>query len=571
VIDINLRKDAKPNGRIYLSIGQGYRDKNGKSKSKTIKSIGYVDEFLSQYADPIAHFEEVVKKMNEEDLESKKPELMYFDKSIKLEPGVSERNIGYAAFSKIYHELNIDKFYGSRQRSTKAEYNINSIVKLLVYSRLLDPGSKKRAYEKREWYFEKMDFSLDDVYRSLVHIGKYGDDLQVWMHERILANYGRDMTFVYYDVTNYHFEIDDEDEMLRKGVSKNHRPDPIVQMGLLMDNNGVPMTYDLFPGNQNDCKTLVPILANVRRRFNVGKTVVVADKGMNTGSNAYYIANRRGWYIFSQTVRGGTKELKKYVLDSNGYVSVGTEYKVKSRQFTREVEIEQGEEKPTITVTISEKQVVFYSEKYNKKAKKDREKAIQKAKDIVKDPKRFKKYNTHGAAKYIGNLEYDEETGEIMKTKNKIYFDEEKLKEDEKYDGYYLIVTNCFNKDDKWVVEKYRGLWQIEETFKVSKSDLEARPVYVKRWEHIKAHFLICFVALTIIRLLQNRLSGKYYPTKIIESLSRACCAHIDTNRYMAYYYNEVLDDIGKTLDIDFDKKFMVLSDIRKLIGDTKK
>jgi len=571
VIGINLRIDPKPNGRIYLSIGHGYRDQNKKSKSITIKSLGYVDELISQYPDPIAHFREEVKKMNIEAAEKKEAEIVYFDKTIKLQSGATEKNVGYAALSKIYHELDLDKFFASRQRGKKVEYNINSIMKLLTYSRILAPGSKKKAYERRNWFFDKMDFSLDDVYRSLTLIQKMSDALQVWIHERILTNYGRDTTFAYYDVTNYHFEIDDEDDNLRKGVSKNHRPDPIVQMGLLIDNNNVPLSFDLFPGNLNDCKTLLPILKNVRQKFNIGKMVIVADKGMNTGSNAYYIANGRGWYIFSQTVRGGTKELKKFVLDNTGYTNVGTGYKMKSRQFTRCVEIEQEEGLPPIKAEISEKQVVFYSEKYNKKAKQDREKAIQKAQAIVKDPTKFKKYNTHGAAKYIENLEYDAETGEIINTKSKIFFNIKKLEEDELYDGYYLIVTNCFDKPDEWAVEKYHGLWQIEDAFKVTKSDLEARPVNVRLWDHIQAHFLICFVALTIIRLLQNRLLGKHYSTKIIESLSRACCAHIDTNRYMSYYYDDVLDDIGKSLGIDFSTKFMKLSDIRKLLGDTKK
>ena len=526
---------------------------------------------MSQFSDPIAHFEGVVSKMNKEAKEVNASEIMYFDKSIKLETGASEKNIGYAAYSKIYHELELDRFFNSRQRSLNVEFNINSIVKLLVYSRLLVPGSKKKAHENRKRYFDKMDFSLDDVYRSLSHIHKMTDALQVWMHEKITAQYGRDTTFAYYDVTNYHFEIDEEDDNRRKGVAKNHRPDPLVQMGLLMDNNNVPMTYELFPGNLNDCKTLLPILVHVRRKFNVGKMVIVADKGMNTGSNAYYIANGRGWYIFSQTVRGGTKELKKFVLDKKGYADVGTEYKVKSRQFTREIEIEQEDGQPPIKATLSEKQVVFYSEKYDKKAKRDREKTIQKARDVVADPKRFKKYNTYGAAKYIGNLEYDQKTGEFIKTKSRIYFDEKKLKEDEMLDGYYLIVTNCFNKPDDWVVEKYRGLWKIEDAFKVTKTDLEARPVYVTLWEHIQAHFSTCFVALVIMRLLQNRISWKHYSSSIVESLSKACVAHIDTNRYMSYYYDDVIDDIGKALNIDFRTKFMKLSDIRTLIGNTKK
>ena len=568
---MNLRKDTKKNGRVYLSIGHGYRDKDGKVKSKTVKTLGYVDSLMEQYPDPIAHFEEVVRQMNKEAENDKKADVILFDRHEELEIGATERNLGYAALSAIYHELEIDVFTNNHQRGLKVEYSINSIMRLLVYARVLRPGSKRRAYGMRGWFFDKSDFSLDDVYRSLEYIAKMKDTLQLWVHEHILSKCGRDTTFVYYDVTNYYFEIDEEDEMRRNGVCKEHRPDPIVQMRLFMDNDGIPMSYRLFPGNNNDCTVLVPHMAAIRQQYNVGKMVIVADKGMNTANNVYYISNGRGWYIFSQTVRGGSKELKEYVLKGDGYVWSGEDYKSKSRQFTRHVKISQGDGKPPIEADISEKQVVFYSRDYDKKAKRDREKAVRKAKDIVANPSGFNKYNTYGAAKYVDNLEFDADTGEIVKTASVLRFNESKLMEDEKYDGYYMIVTNCFNKPDGWVIEKYRGLWQIEETFKITKSDLEARPVFLSRWNHIEAHFLICFIALTIIRILQKRLGGKHPVPKLIESLSRACCAHIDANRYMGCYYDAVLKDVGDALGIDFSKKYRTLSDIRKLIGDTKK
>jgi transposase len=338
-----------------------------------------------------------------------------------------------------------------------------------------------------------------------------------------------------------------------------------------MDSNGIPMAYKLFPGNNNDCTTLIPMLSNIRQKYGVGKMAIVADKGMNTSKNVYYISNGRGWYIFSQKVRGGAKELLDYVLNGSGYKKQGDGFKIKSRQFTRHVKIEQENGRPPIEADISEKQVVFYSRDFDVKAKKDREKAIRKAFDIVKNPTKYTKYNTHGAAKYINHLEYDKETGEILQTKSKIQFNFEKLREDEKYDGYYLIVTNAFNKSSQWIIDNYRGLWEIEESFKISKRDLEARPVFMSRIDHIEAHFLTCFIALTIIRLLHKSINNEYSEAAIINSLVRACCVHMNENNYMAFYYDDILKCIGDNLGIDFKQRHKTSAEIRNMIALTKK
>ena len=567
---MNLRKIPQKNGRIHLSVGQGYRDINGKPKSKQVLSFGYLDEFINVYEDPIAHFQEVVRKMNEDANGKDKLENFTLNRAETLEIGATGRNIGYAALSKIYHELELDVFFSNHQRKYKVNYNLNSIVKLLVYSRILKPGSKKNAYENRGWYFDKMDISLNDIYRSLTILRNMSDDAQYWMHEKLMQKYGRDSSLVYYDVTNYYFEVDEEDELRRNGLCKEHRPNPIVQMGLLMDNNGIPMSYKLFPGNNNDCTTLIPSLATVRQKYGVGKMIIVADKGMNTSKNVYYLANGRGWYIFSQKVRGGTKELQEYIFNESGYTWSGQDYKIKSRQFTRHVSIEQDNGKPDIEADISEKQVVFYSRDFDKKAKMDRVKAIQKAKELINNPTSFNKFNTYGAAKYIDHLEFDKDTGEIIQTKSIIRFNEAKLLEDEKYDGYYLIVTNAFDMSEQRIIDTYRGLWEIEETFKITKSDLEARPVYVSRRDHIEGHFFTCFIALTIIRLLDKTLGGKYHTTAIINSLANACCAHMGLNEYLAFYYDDTLEYIGEKLNIDFKKRFITLMDIRKIIAATK-
>jgi transposase len=389
------------------------------------------------------------------------------------------------------------------------------------------------------------------------------------MHERITANYGRDTSITYYDVTNYYFEIDKQDKMRRNRVCKEHRPNPIVQMGLFMDNSGLPVAYQLFAGNNNDCTTLLPILKRIRREFGVGKAVVVSDKGMNTHKNAYYLANSRGGYVFSQSVRGGTKELKAYVLKESGYEWIGNDYKKKSRQFTRNAEFE-DDNGNKVKAQIPEKQVVFYSRDYDRKAKSNRAATIRKAEQLVKNPDKFNKYNSYGAAKYIKHIEFDEETGEIIKTKSKLEFDIEALAEEEKYDGYYVIVTSRYDASDDWIISTYKELWRIEETFKVTKSELEARPVHVSREDHIEAHFLTCFVALVIIRLLQKKFENKYSAEKILDGLSKTCCANMDGNQYVSNYNDDVVKEIGDAFGIDFRKKYRTLAEIKNIIAKAK-
>ena len=566
---MHLKKSPVKNGRTYLSIVESRRDqKTGKPKKVTIQKLGYLDDLEKEHADPIGYCLSVIAEMNRIKAEEKTAMTISINSTQEV-TGNERQNFGYVALSAVYHELGIHKFLAGRQKSLDIEYNLNSIMRLLVFSRMLAPGSKKKAYDEREWFFERSGFSLMDIYRSLSRFARYAEALQLWIHERIVAAYGRDTTVTYYDVTNYYFEIDEQDELRRKGVSKEHRPDPIIQMGLLMDNNGIPIAYQLFPGNANDCTTLLPILKRIRRQFQTGKAVVVSDKGLNTHKNAYYLANKRGGYVFSQSVRGGTAELKRYVLKQPDYNETEKGFKIKSRQFTRHVAFE-DDNGQIVRATIAEKQVVFYSPEYDRRAKSDRTAAIKKAHKIINNPKGFTKQNTYGAAKYIRQIEYDKSTGEIITPASKLSFNDEALAEDEKYDGYYVIVTNRYDKPDQWVVDTYRGLWRIEENFKVTKSDLEARPVYVSRQDSIEAHFLICFVSLVIIRLLQLKLNNEFSVAKILNSLSKACCSLIKDNFHMFDYHDDVTAAVGQLFGINFAQKFRSQAEIKNIVASSK-
>ena len=570
-----LKKTPNSNGRIRLSIVDNYYDKKKKcSRQKTIESIGFLDELEKEYDDPISYFSQRVKLLNQQKKEKQAPINLTFYDSDRLSVGDDLRkNFGYAAFSKIYHELGINKFLKSKQRSSKEAYDANTIMKMLVYSRLLFPASKKASFEHRDKFFEKTNYSLDDVYRCLTFFDRQKEKIQIWMNDRIKENYGRDTSLIYYDVTNYYFETDEQNDFLCKGVCKEHRPNPIVQMGLFMDNNAIPITYELFAGNTNDCLTYRPNFGRIKKQFDLGRVITVADKAMTTGDNIWYTINTptNDGYVFSMSIRGANKEIKDYVLKNDGYTWLGDEYKRKSRKIPRTIKVTSISGKK-IKKAVNEKQVVFWSSKYAKRAKAEREAALAKARDLVTNPGSYTRATSYGAAKYVKKIDFDKESGEILTASSVLdIVDEDVIRKEEALDGYYMIVTSEMETPDDEIIDMYRGLWKIEESFKITKSELEARPVYVWTREHIEAHFLTCFIALTLSRILEMKLNYKYSAGRVLESLSKSECSLLQQNYYYFDYYDNVLKDIGSVTGIDFSKKIRTLADIKQVIADTKK
>ncbi len=569
-----LKQTKQKNGRIHLDITDSYYDKEKKkTRQITIENLGFLDELEKQYDDPIAHFQKKVEKLKEEKKARQAPINFTFYDSDRLCVGDNLRkNFGYTALSKVYHELELDKFLNNRQRHTKESYDANTIMKMLVYSRILFPASKKASFDHRDRFFEKTNYSLDDVYRCLSFLNKHRETIQVWMNDKIKENYGRDTSLIYYDVTNYYFETDAQNDLLHKGVSKEHRPNPIVQMGLFMDNNAIPITYELFSGNTNDCLTYRPNFGRIKKQFDLGRVICVADKGMTTGDNIWYTINTptHDGYVFSMSIRGAEKSLKEYVLDEDGYEWMGTEYRRKSRKCPRTIQVTSTSGKK-IKKQVDEKQVVFWSEKYAARAKAEREAALTKAKDLTTHPGNYTRATSYGAAKYVKKVDYDKETGEILTSSSILDIDDELIRQEEALDGYYLLLTSEMDTPDDRVIDMYRGLWKIEESFKVTKSELEARPVYVWTREHIEAHFLTCFVALTISRILELKLEHKYSTERMIDSLSKAECSLLQQNYYVFDYYDEVLRDIGNATGIDFSKRLRTLGEIKQVIAESKR
>jgi len=570
-----LKKSTRKNtGRTHLTIAQGYWDsKNKRSKTKTVKVIGYLDELLNEYDDPIAHFTEMAKSMNETAVNERLINFQIASDELVDKTIVNRKNYGHIVFSKIYHELEIDRFLNNKRRHENFMFNSESIMRLLLFGRLLYPNSKKKTFEIRDKFFDNFKFTLDDIYESLTHYDKISTDMQHFIHAKVSEQYKRDTSLIYYDVTNFYFEIDLEDDFRKRGASKEKRHDPIVQMGLAVDKQSIPIAYDLFPGNTHDSQTLMPAMQKIKKKYGAERIVVVADKGLNSGDNIAFNTVLGDGYIFSKSVRGASEEFKQWILSETDYKE-GKEYKRKSRILPTKIEVtvaRQGKKKIKKTVVLDQKHIVLYSEQYAKRSRIKRQQLLEKAVDLIENPSKYRKATSYGAASYIKNIKFDKTTGEVIESAENIFLDLEKIKEEAKYDGYYAIITSELDEPDDNIIEAYHGLWKIEESFKITKSTLDAQPIFLQTRNHINAHFLICFLALLIIRLVEIRLGNKYNASKIIETLRQVECSHITENHYLFNFANELTDDINTTFNTQIGKKTMTLGEIKKNLGLAKK
>lgn len=574
-----LHKSKRKDGRVYLAFAEGYR-KDGKSKMRTVESLGYLDELEKQFDDPIAHFKAVCDEANAAARAERQNVQVTIHPLQKIDKREAARkNAGSAVLLAVYNALGIEIAVRNKTRGSKASYDSNAVMRLLTVERIINPGSKKSAWENKEHYFFRTAFSLEDTYRALDVLCGCKDKIVSAINRSIDKMGIRDTACVFYDVTNYYFEIDDpdEDEGLRqKGMSKEHRKSPIVQMGLLQDSKGVPIGYRLFPGNTPDPLTMLDVLSEMKRDYGQDRVVVVGDKGNNCSANIAALAAKGDGFVYSQSIRGtkSDAELKNWVLSDDGYECATNAdghvtYKVKSKQGYKAVSVA-GPNGSKRKVDVDVKYVAFWSEKYERRARKERQAAIDKAKRLVADPGAYAAATHFGAAKYVRGLAVDGRTGELLEAASALELDEDRLAADEACDGYYLIVTSETGMADDAVIEAYRGLWRIEESFKVTKSDLETRPVYVSRREHIEAHFLTCYAALCILRIIQVLTGGKYSAGTIAEELGAMCGTNLDGNWWVFDHRSDATDDLCRMAGIDLTRQNMQLKDIKAAFSQAK-
>jgi transposase len=582
-----LKKTPQKNGKVSLAIVEGYRDaKTGKTRHRVVKSLGFLHEYEGIYEDPIAHFEALAEEMTRQQKKANETRLVNLGTiSLDEELDMNEdalKYLGYLPLSYLYHQLRMREFWVSRQRNFDISYSLNDMMQLLIYMRVLEPDSKRHAFMHKHCLPFNLKCEEYDIYRALDIFDRYKDDFLLHVHEEVRRHYGRTTEYVFYDVKKFYFEIDEVDDFKKRGFCKHKSRNPLVQMGLLLDDKALPITYELFEGNTHDSQTMMPILQEVRRRYGIKRLITVADKALNSGDNIAFMMVKGDGFIFSQKVKGAAEDLVSYVFDPTGYKTVTgksfseekdkdeTNFYYKSRPYPQVFHVTHADDRKR-TIPIDVKQIVCFNRDYANRQKHKRREAIAKANELIRNPGRLKASEDYDAKRYIANLDVDATTGECLDAHKFAYLDEEKIREDERYDGFYVLITSEVDTPDSEIIRQYHNLWEIEKSFRVTKHELRSRPVYLSLEEHIRAHFFTCFMTLLLVRLLCLALDNKFGPEPVIQSLRKYQACFLKENIYRTTYFDEVLTAIQKTFGLNLNRKYMARGDLRSLTAQTKK
>lgn len=542
---------VKNNGKPYLRIAESrYIKELGRQKKFVLKNLGPLSKFDDGEPDFLERFREKFKN-GEIDFDGfsyyNKRQEKYnfefeFDKTNPTAYCINFKNLGYIFLDKLYNELGINQVLSLEKSRTQIKYDLNGLTKLLVLNRILDPDSKKGTFENKDNYIYSITDANDinQIYRALDILDKKSEAIQQKMNTQLKkSTIGRKTDLTYYDVTNYYFETmyGDEDiyeldengnikkdekgkpiikekKLRKKGVSKENKKKPITQMGLFIDNQGIPVSYNLFPGNTQDKTTFKEMIKNKLDNKELGRIVAVADNGMNAQENMYLLVTKGNGYIISKSVKKSWSKMSNWATDENGYTCIKNKndeivFKYKSRIYERTLESsEKDENGKKKKITVKEKEIIYWSKKHYEKEKHQNNKFIEYLESCKEHPDKLKD-KQRKSQEFIKTVQVDQETGEILKTKELVILLEDKIQKYKDTMGYYAIVTSEIEDDDKEIINKYHGLSRIEDSFRIIKSDLKGRPIYVRNDRHINAHFVICFIALTIIRLLQYKILKK--------------------------------------------------------------
>ena len=561
------------NGYKYIRVVENkYVVVNGSPscRKKVLLNVGPVSKFDDGKPDYIKRLKESFKNGNPLipallPYVEKKPVRETYDISFKEgDPDCIGHNkiFANALIERIMEEIGVTTFIGKYKAQTNYEFDLMGFVRLLIYGRILNPASKIATVNQNDNYYSDIikDVYEYNVYDTLSFLYDYKDKLINWVNNRLISKFNRTTNVIYYDVTNFFFETEEpdegEDDLRKMGVSKEHRKQPIVQMGLFMDEQGVPISIETFPGNTLDHLTLKSALDKSINNLNLSRFILVGDRGMYRGDNSYYLTNMNNGYIISKSIEKTAKEEKEWIYKQEGYNIVSKDFKYKSRVIKRKVTV--GDEKKDIT----EKVVVYFSKKFYDKQMHDNKSFLEFINKLEKNPVNFRitKSQSSTLKKFLKKELLNDKTGEILNSKDlKALLDFDKINKYKESFGYYQIVTSELDMDDKNIIDTYHGLSRIEDQFRVMKSDLETRPMYVRTKEHINSHILICLLSLIIIRIIQNKVINYSNPkvnnkwsmglsgSRIQTALNKWTVSEI-TNGY--YRFNDLNDkDLKLILD----------------------
>lgn len=554
---------------------------NGKRTSRVYENIGNYDKLKLRAGneDPIVWLNNYVNELNIKQKEDNLPVLIKKYQN-RLIPKNEKRtfNGGYLFLQKIYYDLHLDNICSSITNKYQFKYDLNSILSRLIYGRILHPSSKIETYEFSKNLLEQPNFDSHQIYRALEIIAKEDNFIQEQLYKNSCNYFPRNNKILYYDCTNFFFEIDEAEDDKQYGPSKENKSNPIVQMGLFMDGDGIPLAFNITPGNTNEQKTLKPLEQQIINDFELSKIVVCTDAGLASKSNRLFNNTNKKRFITTQSIKKLKEDLKIWALDKTGWHLPGYENKnidiskletdeelskkYKNSTFYKERWIKDGK--------LEQRLIVTYSIKYRDFLRHIRDGQIERAKKLIENnPKKLGKVRQNDPKRFI-EVTSTTKNGEVAE-ENHYTLSENKINEEMKYDGYYAVCTNLEDEALEIIKVNHRR-WEIEESFRIMKSEFEARPVYLKREDRIKAHFMVCFLALTIYRYLEKKLDNQYTVCEIIDTLKEMNFLYEKEIYYSPEYTRTDLTDLlHKKFGFRTDYETINYKNIKKIFVQTKK
>ncbi|MCX4345546.1 MAG: IS1634 family transposase, partial [Kineothrix sp.] len=530
-------------------ITKGFINEKGVSTSSVVRKLGTLNDLLKDHGptrdDVMAWARE--QAMLETEKYKKENEartvLIPFHADRQLDYGRQRLyKGGYLFLQSVYYGLGFDRACRKIRERHKFRYDLNAILSDLIYTRILEPGSKRASYRAAMDYLERPSYEEHDVYRALDVLAEECDFIQAEAFKNSSFLTDRNDGILYYDCTNYYFEIEQEDGAKKYGKSKEHRPNPIVQMGMFTDGDGIPLAFSIFPGNQNEQQSLKPLERTVLQKFGHSKFIYCCDAGLGSEGNREFNHMGERSFIVTQSIKKLPAEDREWALNGGGFKRLSDDRPVDLSEIGEEKDGLFYKDCPYTTKKLHQRLIITYSPKYAAYQKEIRRRQVERAEKMVAAGKRkAERKNPNDPARFVGKMAVTKD-GEAAGIQ--YYLDEEKIAEEARYDGLYAVCTDLLDDDVAPILKVSEGRWRIEECFRIMKTDFEARPAFVRLENRIKAHFLTCFLALLVYRILEKKLGGGYTCEEILKTLREMDFADVEDQGYMPLYKRSKLTDV---------------------------
>ena len=572
---MHLMIDKSKYGHNTLYVYKTYRNENGKTTSKCIENLGRLEELQKIHEDPIAWAKAYIDELNKQEEKNKKIKLTYETKQLIDKGAASLFEGGYLFLQKYFYSLGLDKICKFISKKYDFKYNLTSILAVLIYGRILYPTSKLGTFEYSKQMLEQYDFQIQDIYRALEVIAKEKDFIQAELYKNSLKLGKRNDRVLYYDCTNYFFEIEHERGMAKYGPSKEHRPNPIIEMGLFMDGDGMPLAFCLHDGNTNEQKTLRPLETQIIRDFENAQFIVCTDAGLSSAANKRFNNIGGRAFITAQSIKKMKEYQKEWALSPKGWHLPGTKDVFDLNDILSD---EKKAEKYWLSTfykeqwfnenDIEQRYIMTFSLKYMNYQRTIRNEQISRAEKALLSEVKSERSRQSDYKRFITKISVTD-NGEVAE--KKIYtLNEEKIADEEKYDGFYCVATNL-EDDASEIVRINHRRWEIEESFRIMKSEFSARPVFLSRDDRITAHFTTCFLALVIYRYFEKGTGHKYTCSQLLEALKSIKFFKSEEGYLPAYTRSDITDDIHSVFGARTDYQITTFGDMKKIISHSKK